>query len=216
VLAVLGILAAIFALNLNGLVPIVRSLETHTATFFLLGVICYYFVNFDLVGKLGLRGKIKMPAWVGRRNVLVAGLFALLLLNFVYFPGRIEQANLFNNPDYKELLEFGELEGVFLVADIDRIDGSISPFVSYQTFKFHNFSVNDWFPVGRSHAAFVKDRDAVVEAVKAGNCNAFGLLIEKMQLKTIVLKNAPDDFSCGLKLEANLGKFKVFKASLEN
>jgi len=231
-LAPLALISALGALNLNAVFPILANLELHAAALFFLGIISYYAVNFDFIGAITGRGakakgpawakggkakrapagfRLKPPAWLTRERALFALLFFLLLFNFAYFPKRIEAVNLFNNPDYRPLLEYGELKGVFLAADLDGKDRFIMPYVSYQTFNFHNYSVNDWFPVGRSYSEFKADRDKIVEAMKSGDCAEFSRMIQKMRLETIVVKNLQGGFSCGFRTIFDAGKFKVLE-----
>ena len=139
-------------------------------------------------------------------------LFAVLALNFFYFPERIEKANLFNNTEYRPLLEYGELESVFFAADLHGEDRFIMPYVSYQTFKFGNYSVNDWFPMGEAHAAFAADQRKVVSALRERDCNTLKALVGKMQLRTLVIKNLPAGDYCGMKVDADLGAFKVLSS----
>jgi len=209
-LAPLAVIAGLAALNLNTLVPVLANFEVHSSALFFLGIIAYYAVNWRLPKAIDFVKNLvpARPSWVSRQNILLGLLFALLLINIPYFAPRIEAANLFNNEEYRPLLEFGELESVFFVADLEGKDRFIMPYVSYQTFTFHNLSVNDWFPVGPSYTKFSKDREVLVRALKQADCPKVVEMAEKMQVKTLVIKNLPEGFSC-LPVEEELGPFKV-------
>ncbi|MCX6799382.1 MAG: hypothetical protein NTW59_04800, partial [Candidatus Diapherotrites archaeon] len=209
-LAPFAALSALHILNLGNFIPLVGQLEAHSTTLFILGITCYYIVNHGF--RINAKLPAALPQWLNRQNALFSLLFALLALNFFYFAPRIEKANLFNNPDYKPLLGFGELPSVFFVADMNGADKFIMSYVSYQTFKFHNLSVNDWFLSGSAHAAFEKDKEALLGAFRQNDCNTVRLMIEKMGLRTLVIKNMPATGACGLRLTADMGAFKVFNA----
>ncbi len=207
ILAPLAIMSACFALNLHAAIPVIRNFETHTATLFFLGIICYYLASAG-AERISLSAKKTIP--LKKQSILLGLLFALLLFNFFYFPQRIEKANLFNNPEYKQLLAAGEMPSVFFVTDLKQEDKFIGAFVAFQTFHFHNYSVNDWFPVGPSHERFAADEEKIVNAFKQADCLEIGRMIEKMRIKTIVVKNLQPDFPCKLSLHSDLGAFKIF------
>lgn len=209
-MAPLAAIAALCALNLNAAVPILAKVEMHAFSIFFLAIICYYLVTYDFSKQLGMQPRL--PSWLSREKALFALLFVLLVLNFPYFAPRFEQVNLFNNAEYGPLLEFGELESVFFVADLDGRERYVMPYVSYQTFKYHNYSVNDWFPVGEAFEAFDRDRKVLVEALGQNDCGEVERMVEKMQLRTLALKNLPAGFSCNLEMVADLGAFKVLRA----
>lgn len=203
----LALLAGIFVLNLNG-ISLLSNLEMHSTALFLLGIICYYAVEeawkaISKIKKVSHKKILKKASWTL--------LFLMLIVNFVYFVPRIEKVNLFNNPDYKQLLEFGELESVFFVGDVEEMDIFIGPYTSFQTFNFHNFSVNDWAVIGRSSKNFDKDKSEFLLAIKENNCEKVDEMIKTMEIKTLALKNLPGSFPCNYTVIADLGAFKILQ-----
>jgi len=204
--------AAVFALNLNGFIPLVSSMRGNFTILFFIAIIFYYLLNYDFAKAFKI--KARFPNWLTRESFLVMLLFFLLVFNFTYYAPRIASQNLFSNSEYKDLLEFGELESVYFVADLaeDR-DPMLKNFIVFQTFRFRNYTVNAWFPLGKSHIEFSKDEAVLVEALREGNCPKILEMVEKMNLKTLLVKNWNQGIECGLVEQAKIGNFTVLKAS---
>jgi len=204
----LAAITALLVFNLNEAIPVLEKFEAAVTALFLTGIIAYFLVNYDFGEKISFLSKIRIS--VSRQNLLAVLALFFVFWNFFYFAQRIEQVNLFNNPDYRELLSNGELESVFAVVDAEQEDRFIGAFVSYQTFTFGNYSVNDWEYYEARPAGFQADEQSLIDSIKQNNCSEFFAVLEKMQVKTLAVKNLPEGFGCGTLAGKKLGAFTVF------